>query len=393
MFRFRSDLCYLLLSAVFLTITGWAQPPGHGAHPPRPDQPLYLYCQIEIGKEIVETEVPLQLTSSLQQARLDQVVKVAPSVPPLHLKEYLPRAALDQHAIAVTGPDAGRAIQVSIDGPTQSFQRWLVANDEARNRLISLIGTWRYMAVDSPRQREDLFEQFKNELTREPRLLVERTDTGRSAEVPATAGTVWQLADLGCKVSVQTFLPDFAMDTKTGKPTKNSDKRVNPAALVDIEYKDKHEQRWAFAKFPGFRAGLEESLPFRVTLDCPLEKQSRTPDYLLMTVGHDAHEVWTREDDNTAVKRVSIDEKVPIAHSQYTFKIASYLPSARLAEEYRPSEDHSAVAALRVETTDSKGDPTVVWLEFGKQRLIPTEQGPMTAVFGPHRPRAARTHP
>jgi len=388
----RAAMCYILVGAVLLTSDGRAQPADHGLHPPRSDQPLYFYCRIELGKEVLESEVPLQLESSLVRTEFDQVVKLAPSLPAIHLKEYLPRAVLQQRAVPGKGINAGRAIQVSIDGPTQSSQRWLIANDTARNRLTSFIATWRYMAVDSPRDREDLLEQFKNELKREPRVLVQRTDTGRSGEVPATPGTVWPLKDLGCTISVQTFLPDFAIDTKTGRPRKQSDKQVNPAALVEIEYKGQREERWVFAKFPEFRSQLA-SLPFKVALDCPLEKQSGTPDFLLMTVGVDAHEVWARQDAKVTVKPLSLDEMFPVAGSQYGFRIASYLASAQLIEEYKADDEHGTAAALRIETRDAAGDKNVAWLELGKQRLIPTAQGPISAVFGPHRPRSARNHP
>jgi len=388
----RAALGYMLVGAALLTSDGRAQPAGHGFHPPRPDQPLYFYCRIELGKEVLESEAPLPLESSLVRAEFDQVVKLAPSLPAIHLKEYIPRAVLEQRAVPDKTTDAGRAIQVSIGGPTQSFQRWLVANDTARNRLTSFIATWRYMAVDSSRSREDLLEQFKNELTREPRVLVLRTDTGRSGEAPATPGTVWPLKELDCKIGIQTFLPDFSIDTKTGRPRKQSDRQINPAALVEIEYKGQREERWVFAKFPEFRS-QETSLPFKVALDCPLEKQSATPDFLLMTVGSDAHEVWTRQDDKVTVKPLSLDEKLPIAGSQYEFRIAGYLASARLIEEYTADDEHGTAAALRIETRDAAGDKNVMWLELGKQRLIPTADGPISVVFGPQRQGPFRNHP
>jgi hypothetical protein len=375
-----------------LTSEGHAQPAGHGFHPPRPDQPLYFYCRIELGKEVLESEVPLQLKSSLARTEFDQAVKIAPSLPTIHLREYLPRTVLEQRAVPDKGADAGRAIQISIDGPTQSYQRWLVANDTARNRLTSFIATWRYMAVDSPRDRKELLDQFTNELTRDPKVLVKRTDTGRSAEVPATPGTVWPLKDLECKISIKTFLPDFVIDTKTGRPRRQSDKQVNPAALIEIEYKGQREDRWVFAKFPEFRSE-EASFPFKAALDCPLEKQGQTPDFLLMTVGVDAHEVWIRQNDEVTVKPLAPDEACPIAGSQYEFRIADYLASARLVEEYKADDEHGTVAALRIETDDPAGNKNVLWLELGKQRLIPTSHGPISAVFGPHRPRSARNHP
>jgi hypothetical protein len=382
-----------LLSGVMVFAITVAQPYAYGLHPPRPGQPLYLYCQMELDNKTLEAEVPLEMSSSLVHHELDQVVQFAEAVPALHLKEFLPNAALKQRAVAHTGEDAGRAILVSIEGPTQSFQRWLVANDPARNRLVSFIATWRYMAVDTPGHRDDLLEQFKTELSREPTVLVERTDTGQSAELPAEAGTVWPLPELKCKVSVKTFLPDFSIDSKSGKPVRKTGKRVNPAALVRVEHEGKSEERWVFAKFPEFRSDAEQSLPFRFTLDCPLEKQSTAPDFLLLTVGEDAHEVCTRRDDKTVTTRISRGDEVKIAGSQYSFKIAGYLPSARLIEEYEPSEQHGHVSALRLEMKGENGQPVSYWLEISRQRSIPTEHGPMTVVFSPRRPKPVHDHP
>jgi hypothetical protein len=384
--------CLLAAGVLAIGNRGLAQPAEHGFHPPMPDQKLYFYCHLDGGAEPVDVHVPLKLTSPSAPAELDQVVTLPTPLPPVSLKQYLPKAVLEQRAVPDEGPDAGRAVQVSIDGPSQSFRRWLVANDVDRNRLVSFIGTWRYMAVDDPRQRGKLLEQFENELTRSPVVLIQRTDTGRSAEVPAVAGTVSSLPALDCTVRVREFLPDFAFDNKTNQPVKKSDKRVNPAVKVVLERNGTREERWAFAKFPQFRSGSEDKLPFRVTLDCPLEKQGNTPDFMLVTVGVDAHEVWTRLADEVTAKALSLGEPVEITGSQYTFQLADYIPSGRLVEHYSSSQGRDTVTALQVEIPDASGAPKSFWLELGKQRVVPTAGGPITLAFGPQRVGSAGRH-
>lgn len=362
-----------------------AQPGQHGFHPVMPDQTLYFYYRFDGAAEPVAIQVPLSLTSSSAPEELDQLVTVPTPLPPVSVKQYLPKAVLEQRAVRDDGPEAGRVVQIAINGPTQSFHRWLAANDVARNRLVSFIGTWRYMAVDDPRQRDRLLEQFKNELTRGPVVHIQRTDTGRSAEIKAVPGTVSSLPALECTVRVREFLPDFAFDSRTKQPVKKSDARVNPAVKVVVEHQGAREQWWAFAKFPQFQLGSRDRLPFRITLDCPLEKQGNTPDFVVVTVGVDAHEVWTRLGGEVTAKPVSLEKPLEISGSQYTFQLADYVPSGRLVEHYNSRAGPDAVTALRVEMPDAAGASKSLWLELGKQRVLPTAEGLITLAFGPQR--------
>ena len=87
---------------------------------------------------------------------------------------------------------------------------------------------------------------------------------------------VQTLDDLDCKIRVRKFYPDYAMDRTTLIPINQSDRRRNPAALVDIEHDGVTEARWVFAKFPGFQSRDSVKLPYQVTLDCPAQSASRS---------------------------------------------------------------------------------------------------------------------
>jgi len=384
-----------LCPAVVLVLssqTAPAQQPGHAFHPPMPDQTLYLQCLLNLGDEPTLIEVPLQLPSPTMSADLDQVVEMPASLPPVRLLKYLPRARLNQEVLPVKGPEAQLAVQIAVEGPSQAYKRWLVAGDPIRNRLISLIATWRFMAVENRQQRDDLYEQFRHEFTRPPRLLITNTKTGQSGELAAETGQVAALADLGCQVRVQEFFPDFALDSKSKKPINQSEKRLNPAALVEIEYQGRREKRWAFAKFPDYKTGKTELLPFRIALDCPTDKQSKTPDFMLLSVDRAALELWVRHQGRTSVKPLEGPQRVEIAGSQYAFYVARFVPSGRLVEEYLPTQGKGGVSALQVRTSDAAGKPTTIWLELGKQRVVPTTKGPLTVAFGPRRPTSTGGH-
>ena len=376
----RLSLLVLLLPAGLLVASPPSGPSPHGL---RHGRELYVVCRLDAKPEPVVAEAVLELASPMEAADLDQTIEFAPPVAPIRLTKYLPQAECEQSFVAGEGPGTNPGIELVIKGPTQSYQQWLVANDTERNRLISLIGKWRYMAVADKAEREELFAQFENELTGKPTLRISKPDGGDPVTLPVEPGATRKLPDLGCTIRVQSFFPHFGIHEMTKQPANMSDRRLNPAALVEIERNGKKETQWVFAKFPGFRAEKLAGPPFEMALDCPLENQDNTPDFALVSVGSDGHELWRHENGKSTAKPIAIDEPTEVPGSQYAFHIAKFVPAGRLVEEYHPAEGRSAVPALRIETTDAAGEPTILWLEFGKPRIISTAKGPMSIVFGP----------
>jgi hypothetical protein len=391
--KYRQAACILTVTGVLLgPAVVRAQPAGHGSHPPLPNQEFYLQCRWQAAGAPALIEAPVKLPSPSAPAELQQTVELPAPLAPLHLRRYLPQAVLEQKVVPADGPQAVQAVQLSVDGPKQSFQRWLMANDRERNRLISFIATWRYMYVADRAQRDELFTQFTEELTRPPRLLISRADGSDERELPVKVGDLHTLADLGCTLRIRDFHPHFGIDQNTAKPVNQSDKRLNPAVRVEVEYDGQKEERWAFARFPDFKMHESETLPFRVRLDCPLEQTRSTPDFAVVSIGDGVHEVWTRHADQTAARRVALDEPVEIAGSQYAFHIARFVPAGRLIENYRAGDGRGGTTALQLETTDALGERVAVWLPLGKQRVLSTAQGPLLVTFGPRRPTIPEAH-
>ncbi len=391
--RSRYFVVSLTVAGVALRVASAAgQGTHHGSHPPLPDPQFVFECRWTGGDGPAVVEAPIVLASTMDATDLDQVIELPKPITPIRLLKYLPRAQLDQMVVPDAGPAAGPAVQLAIRGPTQSHELWLLANDAERNRLTSFIGTWRYMAVDQPAQRDDLFEQFREELTRQPRLFVRAGGGGPAVEVEAKPGTGRDLEALGCKLRVLEFYPHFAIDDKTKQPTNRSDERMNPAALVEIEHDGRSEQEWVFARFPEFQKDKTEARPFQITLDCPVGKPSTMPDFLLLTVGGGKHEVWTRHGGKTTAGELVPAKPVEIAGSQYTFTVTHVVPKGRLVEEYRPAEGKSGVSALQIATADAAGTEVKLWLALGKERTLPTAAGPVTVVFGPRREGARGGH-
>jgi len=359
-----------------------AMPPGHGRHPPMPGERFYFQCRVEGEPEPAVVEVALALESAAVEAELDQVVSLPAPFRPIRLRRYLPKAALEQGVVPDKTGKGKPAVLLSIEGPTQSLRRWLVADEPARNRLISLIGTWRYMSVADKQQRDELFEQFKKEPTRPPRLIVSRADRSDSRALPVEAGAVHVLKDLGCKVRILGFYSHYGMDKKTKKPVNRSKKRINPAVHMEIERDGKTERRWVFARFPDFKMHDAEQLPYRTLLDCPIDRRRPTPDFVLVTIGRARHEVWSRRDGKSLSEPIALKDRLKVTGSQYTFHLARFVPSGRLVERYRPTEAKLGVPALQIEVPDA-GNQSMLWLELGKQRVISTPKGRLVVAFGP----------
>lgn len=381
--------CCLLIT--FVPADARAQDSLHGFHPIMPGQRLYFRCWSASATPLELKEVPLSLSSVSMPSKLKQRVEFPDPWPAVQLVEFLPAAVLKQDVVADADGTGRAAVELTIAGPKQSTQRWLIVDDPARNRLTSLIATWRLMAVTGATERNELLRQFREELTREPKLRVKNARTGIIRETAVQAGAVQALDDLGCSFVVKRFYPHFARDHDAAEPVNLSEKRVNPAALVEIRQGDVSEQRWVFAKFPSFRRNEGEQLPFDVKLDCPVQSSRALPDFALVAVDRDKVEVWTRHDGSTHVRAVSVGDSIEIPGSNYVFRIARFEPSGRLVEVYEPAP--KGVPALAVTFPSGDGTKTTTWLVLGKYRTVETPAGPLTVGFDQTPPGGSGRHP
>lgn len=367
-----------------------AQHGGHAFHPPMPNQQFVLRCQTQ--DKVVET--PIKLASPGMPSELSQTVELPAPFAPVRVSQYLPRAVLDQSVVAAEGPDTHHAIKLSIEGPTQSHQRWLLAGDADRNRITSYIGTWRYMAVDGKPQRDELLRQFEEEYTRPPKLFISDAATDSPwHEIAAKPGTGREISELGCHVRILEFFSHFGIDQATKKPVNQSERRINPALLVEIRKGERTEQRWVFSAFPDFSMPDADSLPFRTRFDCPKDARQRRPDFVLVTIAAATHEVWQRYEGHQTVRTIGLKDKVDIPGSQYSFAITAFVPSGRLIESFSPATDKGGVAALKLETLFDSTEGGTLWLGMGRERTIRTVNGAVTLVFGVRRPNTEEVHP
>ena len=375
--RRRPAVSGLVVLAVVCLPGGRAfgQMPGHGGHPMMPTQKLVLRCRLDVDGEQRVVEEVLEVPSALAPADLTQTLALPAPWPAVTATKFLPQATLRQQVEPAADGQGQPAMYLAIDGTKQHYQRWLVANDAERNRLLSLIGTWRYMAVREEADRDALVKQFEEELTRPPQLMIAARDGSWSHSYGIEPGTSHEVKEAGSVVRIKQFLPDFAVRSEGGEPISRSDQRYNPALLVEVQAGEKRVERWLFAKFGGFQMHESADLPFEARFDCPLAKKSNAPDFLVLTLLPERHEVCTRYEGKTRTTPLVPQKPVDVPGARYTFKMEQFVASGRLVETYETVEGGRGSPAVEIRTVDKDGQVVHVWLPLGKEQTLELAPG------------------
>lgn len=342
-------------------------------HPPMPGQKYLVRCWVGGDSKNPTVEIPLELGAPAADAELTQTLDLPVPFNRLRVTKYLAAAELIQEVVAAEGEGGAPAAQIAIEGPTQSYRRWLAAGDAERNRLVSYIATWRYVTAGAAAERDELFRQFSEEFTRVPVLTVARADGSGAHAFAFAADQVEEVPGLECKVRMLRFLPHFSRSEETKEPVNRSQRRVNPAALVEFEYQGRQEQRWVFGKFPGYERPSAGAVPVAVSLDCPQEAERPVPDLVLVSKAGGEHEVWIRHEGRCESRPIAVNEVVPIPKTQYGFRLTSLVPKGRLVERYAPAASGRGVAAIQFSVGAAEGSSSEQWVELNKFRVV--EQG------------------
>jgi hypothetical protein len=136
----------------------------------------------------------------------------------------------------------------------------------------------------------------------------------------------------------------------------------------------------------------DPELPFHARLDCPLEKRGTAPDFALVTMRPDSHEMWIRHQDQTVTRPLTVNEPVAVPEARYTFHVERYIPSGVLKERYVPTDGRGGVPAIRLEYVDETGAAAEVWLELGKERSLPVADGRVAVAFDQKRVNPSGKH-
>lgn len=352
-----------------------AQYPGHpGGHSTQELAYVFTYRQVAQASSI-KGEIPITVPLTATPVELGEVIALPGDAGTLKLERILPLAAREQTIEVDEDGKSPPAIQISVDGPSQSMQAWLIADDPARDRLASLIAGWGYSAVTNMEERDRLFKQFENELTRPPTVWISRTDGSGAQQLSAQKGAKRDIPELGCRLEIKDFLVDFAMDKETKKRVSRSEKRLNPAVLVEIEASGEREERWVFSRFPDFKIGDGDRLPFEVRLDCPTDQENPLPSFLFVTVARKQHELWSRVAGKHSTTPMTPEQKIAVPGTEFTFRVARFVASGRLIEEFSPTDQPNAVTVLKVDYSDASGNHTGLWVEEGRPSTLQAASG------------------
>ncbi len=376
------------MAASFCTAQAVGQPP-HVAHRPAPPIQYVLRVQAAGDTGSLTREHVLDLSPSMEPVVLDATVEMPAPWPSPRITRYLSQAVLNQLVVPAEDGKGGPALLLAIEGPKQSYERWLLADDATRNRLVSLIGFWRYMAVADAAQRDELFRQFKSEGGEQPLLTVRRADL--RADVPLKIGDAQEVAAPKCTVKIVEFFPHLVLDPTSRRPVNMSNEPVNPAVRVELKAEGEKDERWVFARHPEMNTGGKTLPQFALSFSYPSQRRATTPDFVLVSVAGAPPELFQRVGDTIETPRPAPDQKITIPESNYTFRIARFIPHARLHEEYEMSLAADARPALRLEIPGAQ--PTPVWIELGKKRVITTAGGALTVEFNRIDAAARGGHP
>ncbi len=394
--RFSMKRRNLLLLPAALILVGMARSTvaqiQHGHHATPSPQRYSLEILIGDGPSAKAVRVPVELASSTAPAELRQRIELPSPLVPVFAREFLPHAELRQE-VAPSESSGGHAMTLlSIEGPEQSYTRWLVDGDPERNRLISLVGTWRFMVVENREKRDQLWTDFSTELRRPPMLRVRSIDGGKETRVRADTGEVHDLPDLGGQVIIREFYSHYAMSDKTNKPVNVSPKRVNPAVLVELRSGGRSEQRWVFSQFPDYGSDKPMVIPWKIMLDCPAEGKGQRPDVAIVMTHGIGWEAWVRHQGTTNTFDATGGVPIDLPASPYRFRLKRTILSGRLVETYHTTQGRKGTAALLLESPDAKPHPVSVWLTPDKPRVVRLETGPATFTLTAER-EPAGGHP
>jgi len=159
-------------------------PAQRKAHYPEATEEVFLRFSFKLENVVKILDVPVNLLSPMIPCEPDQAVKLPGGFPEIDLKEFLPRAELEQRVEPDPTGKAPPVITLSIRGPKLSYERRLAANDPARSRMQSIIASWQYLWEPDEKKRQTLYEEFETALTRGPAVIVRPADGSASMRLP-----------------------------------------------------------------------------------------------------------------------------------------------------------------------------------------------------------------
>lgn len=383
-------------------------PPGHPSMGPKTALPWRLYLRLDTDGKTLPGLADLKLSRGAKAESTNRKLNLSNNWPEIRLRRFIPKAKLVQRfEPAGDGPDEGSTfdqftagIQLTIEGKGRAYRQWLVAGDEQRNRLVSLVATWRYMAVKDDAQRRELFDAFRGEEEGRPELIVSRPGATARERMAVHAGAEERFASMDVSLRVDAYYPHFGIDKESGQPKNLSDQTRNPAANVLIQMGEKTEQRWVFARFPDFHQGKGKRLPVDLRLEVPIHRTQHVPDFAIVSIGKDRQEVWRHVGGAHVVTPLKVGEEMTIPRQGHRFRIAKFVPRGRLVESYEPADEKRGVPAVQLSIRDRARDEDgpqtseqsprerLIWLQIDRPMFVRTQAGVLGLGFGARKPWA-----
>lgn len=155
-------------------------------------------------------------------------------------------------------------------------------------------------------------------------IFAEIHEESYSREFPADLKKPFKVGTASYWVTPLRYLPDFALDVKTGQAIARSENPNNPALLVEIQGDRGTERRWLLSRYPQLQMGKDPRLKLVFQWQ-PFKVKQFISDVRIL--------------EPTEVRRATVAVNHPLRHKGWTLYQTSYDPQEHRWSGFQVSKD------------------------------------------------------
>jgi len=330
---------------------------------------------VKIGLEGEALRFPLKVSDENKSQKLDRILPVAGTPIKIRLEQYIPD--LKWETTAVNHPGEGIIARLKIKQKDSLADIWLSSTDPLRQSISSEIGGVAIKKFYNPNTVKKLLEELSR-----PRaigvLSIWFDDCNLPHEyVVRPAETITMPTSQYC-LSILEYMPDFLIDTETGKASSRSGEPSNPAIKVSVSDGEKTYEQWLWARFPS-SPHQQSKLPLRMRFtDFDL---GDTKGKYILVVAHGS-EPWLlfSEKGKTRVEKAIGGQSYPFADKEYSFAVGEVIDGAIIKTDWKNNSQKLLHPALIV-TIEQNNMKSQAVLEFDKPYHHHDKFGTMVILY------------
>jgi len=346
---------------------------GGSAHHPFLGGPWEIVVQI--GRQGQNVRFPVAVSEEDKPEKLDKVLPVVGTPIRIRLKQYLPD--LKWQTAVAEDPNGGIVAKLRAKGEDFSQEILLSADDPSRQSMVSTIGGITLVELGEPNTMKKLLPKLAD--ANAVGILSVRPPGAKSPlEYPAVTGQTITLKESGYKLSIQSYIPHYSIDTKTKQVTNRSKEPINPAINVRVEGADKTYEQWLWAKFPAFAHEQKQDV-LNMTFTS-LDPGSSGGNYLLVVSRGCQPRLISKAEDEVRLQPAEPEKSYPFANKNYSFSIDKIIDRAVIKTTWSNNSQQLLHPAF-VAVIEGSGKGQEVVLELDKPAHQQTDLGTMVLLY------------